>query len=731
MEQGEIIEGVLDQLRFHSAASGFTVGTFTSVEDDSVFFTATGKIEQPVEGRRYRLTGHFTVHPKYGQQFSISRAEHVNKDPRAALRELFRGPGFMGCGDQAAAHVSDALGDHALQKLLKNPELIQEVPGLSDRQKQSIAKGIESVRKNDAAVIELMDLGLSSSQISLLNKCYGDELAAVMHEDCFQPFYDIKGFRYESSLRAADGMDYALTDPRRLNAFVYHTLMDHCNNEGDTWIDFDTLRLETSGMSPDLLIATLNHLVERDLVVNDQGRIVPAGFYNDEVEIAWRLQEKFHHIDAVDDEHLDKSIAEIERELAITYADKQKEAMKQFFRHPLMILNGGPGTGKSTVVKGILMLCRKFYPNASVQLCAPTGKASKRLKQLSSSKAKTIHSLLGWNAEEDEFTYDEINPLEMDLVIIDEFSMVDTHLFASLLRALPAETRMLFIGDENQLESVSPGKVFNDLIDSGTIPMVTLETIFRQKHGSGIVTLAQNITEGSVLQYEDGVAFESLDAEGIRNRVEEIVRDSFDPENVQVLAPIYKGQAGIDELNKVMQNLLNPFSPTKVQLVVQDTVFREQDRVMLTRNMPEMDVFNGDTGVIVEIDDAKRVIMAQFEGDKEVTFTPDLLGNLSHAWAMSVHRAQGSEYPEVILVVDERSRRMLYKRLLYTGISRAKKQLYILGDRGLFENGCRTSARRARNTALKDKLQLLLPSLEEQKKEQESQQDTLQEPEQA
>lgn len=714
MEQGEIIEAVLEEIRYHAAITDFTVGVFLSQDEESRYFTATGKINQPVEGRRYRLTGSFTVHPRYGEQFAISRAERGKGDARQALKELFRGPNFAGCGEQAALKTADALGDHALQKLLKNPDLIDEVEGLREGQKKAIRKGLETVRKNDQTVIELMDLGLSAAQIDLLNKRYGDHLAEVMQEDCFVPFYEIRGFRYDSAVRAADGLGYAQTDQRRLNAMVFHAIMTSCNNQGDTWIDFDSLRMEVPGLGTDQLVATLNQLVERDLLVNDQGRIVPAGFYNDEIEIAWRLQERLRQAESVEEEALDGAIESIEQELAITYDVKQKEAMKQFFRHPLLILNGGPGTGKSTVVKGILMLCQKFWPTALVQLCAPTGKASKRLKQLSSSKAKTIHSLLGWNAEEDEFTYDETNPLEMDIMIIDEFSMVDTHLFASLLRALPAESRLLLIGDENQLESVGPGRVFNDLIESGTIPQVTLETIFRQKNGSGIVTLAQNIREGSALCYKEGVSFESLDAEGIRNRVEEIVRDSFDPENVQVLAPIYKGTVGIDELNKTMQNLMNPFSPSKTQLVVQDTVFREQDRVMLTRNMPENDVFNGDTGIIVEIDEAKKVVMAQFESDREVTFTPDLLSQLTHAWAMSVHKSQGSEYPEVILVVDERSRRMLYKKLLYTGISRAKKQLYILGDRGLFESGCRASAGRGRNTALKDKLQLLLSSPEKQ-----------------
>lgn len=714
MEQGEIIEAVLEELRYQAPATGFAVGIFRRGEEESEYFTATGKIDQPLEGRHYRLTGTFTVHPRYGEQFSITRAERISNNPRQALKELFRGPGFAGCGDRTAARISDALGDQALSKLLENPELINEVEGLRDSQKEVVLKGLESVRKNDQAVVELMGLGMSGTQIDLLSRKYGAHLSDVMDEDCFLPFYEIRGFRYESAVRAADGMGYAPSDSRRLKALVYHAILYCCTSQGDTWVDFDSLSLEVPGLRQDQLINTLNQLVEMDLVVNDQGRIVPASLYNDEIEIAWRLQEILKTDIEMEKGDLDQAIASIEEELVISYDEKQKEAMKQFFRHPLMILNGGPGTGKSTVVKGILMLCSKFYPTASVQLCAPTGKASKRLKQLSSSKAKTIHSLLGWNAEDDEFVYDEMNPMELDIVIIDEFSMVDTHLFASLLRALPAECRLLLIGDENQLESVGPGKVFNDLIDSGTVPQVTLQTIFRQKHGSGIVTLAQDISEGSPLHYEEGVSFEALNSDGIRRRVEEIVRDSFEPENVQVLAPIYKGAAGIDELNKLMQSLLNPFSPSKTQLVVQDTVFREQDRVMLTKNMPESDVFNGDMGIISEIDDAKKVIVAEFEGEKEVTFTPDLLPYLSHAWAMSVHKSQGSEYPEVILAVDERSRRMLYKRLLYTGISRAKKKLFILGDRGLFENGCRTDSRRIRKTGLKDKLQLLLPSVKEQ-----------------
>lgn len=708
MAESEIREARLEEIRFHAPSSGFLVGQFLMRSDDLSSFTAIGILNAPVEGRWYRLTGQMTVHPRYGEQFSFARAERTASDPREALKEIFRSSSFAGAGDKSAEITADALGEGALEKLLADPDLIDTVEGLNARQREAIRSGLHVLASNDRISVELMKMGLSDRQLDLLSEIYGPRLSDVILEDCFIPFYEIRGFRYASSVLIADGLDMPQGDPRCLEAMVYHTVADHCYSSGDTWMGFQDLLIALPGIGQPLLCQVLDALCEKDRLVIDEGRIATVGLYSDEVEIAWRLKEHLVQEDGIPAEQIEEEIANVEKELAIAYDEKQKEAMRQFFRNPLMILNGGPGTGKSTVVKGILMLCRKFYPSASVQLCAPTGKASKRLKQLSSSKARTIHSLLGWEVNTDEFACNETSPLEFDIVIVDEFSMVDTHLFASLLRALPSETRLLLIGDEDQLESVGPGKVFNDMIDSGTIPTVTLQTIFRQKNGSGIVSLAQQVRKEEVLTYTDGVCFEQQDAAGIRRRVEEIVRESFDPQSVQVLAPIYKGQAGIDALNKVMQDLLNPFSADKLQLVSGETIYREQDRVMLTRNMPEMDVFNGDMGIITGVDEKRRIIQVEFDGEKEVVFQKETLNLLTHAWAMSVHKSQGSEYPVVILAADERSRRMLYKRLLYTGISRAKKELYILGDRGLFENGCRTQESRIRRTDLKNKLELLL-----------------------
>lgn len=344
-----------------------------------------------------------------------------------------------------------------------------------------------------------------------------------------------------------------------------------------------------------------------------------------------------------------------------------------------------------------------MYPDAVIQLCAPTGRASKRLSQLSDNDSKTIHSLLKWNLEDNHFGKNEKDPLDIDFLIVDEFSMVDTHLFASLLKALPPHCRILLIGDEDQLESVGPGKVFSDLIETNIFPIVHLEKIFRQSKGSGIALLARDIRDEKKVDFGDGASFIERKPEHILETLMKEVSayDEDERAALQIIAPMYKGRVGIDAINAAMQQLINPPAPHKKQMKAGTVWFREGDKVMLQKNLPDDDVYNGDIGYISEIHD--HVITVDF-GTQIVDFTKDFLYYLTHAYCISVHKSQGSEYETVYCIVEPQTARMLNKKLLYTAVSRAKKQLFVIGDEKLFERQIRLKQSHIRLTMLKERI---------------------------
>ncbi|MBP3853780.1 MAG: AAA family ATPase, partial [Erysipelotrichaceae bacterium] len=445
---------------------------------------------------------------------------------------------------------------------------------------------------------------------------------------------------------------------------------------------------------------SLARLEDVDSMHMESQKIYPFSLYDDEKTIAEKIQQHNFPIETVPPEDLTDAIRDVEFDNAIEYDIHQKEAIETFFAHSMMIINGGPGTGKTTIIKGILKMCETFYPTANIQLCAPTGRATNRMSQLSSYNARTIHSLLKWNMEDNSFGANEQEPLDCDFLVVDECSMVDTHLFASLLKALPIHCRIILIGDEDQLESVGPGKVFQDLLDADICPAIHLEKIYRQKEGSGIVQMAQQIRLEQPLTYTNGVTFMQQESNTIAQTILNLAQYQ-DMDDCQILAPMYKGIAGIDLINTEMQKVLNPPSQGKAEIRIGTTVFRVQDKVMLLKNMPEQDVYNGDIGTLLEIEKEKNEIrlIVDFDGHL-VEITHDILYYLKHAYCISIHKSQGSEYDRVICIVDPSATGMYNKRLLYTAVSRAKKDLVLIGNRALFENSVRLKQRHIRQTTL-------------------------------
>ncbi len=698
-----VLQASLDFIIFENASTHYVVGSFSETENYHTFIAA-GNMKDPLEDQEYELTGRYIEHPRYGTQFQIQSARKILPRKEYSILHFLTSDTFPTIGKKTAQTIYDVLGEDCLLKIKDDPDCLHTIPGLNPKKIDILIQGIQQFDGFNETYVKLMEYGLDFKKIELLEKNYED-IFEVLNENCFRPYYEIYGFGYRSSLKIADGLNMDLHDIRRMEAYVYELARQMTMQSGNTYIHQMSLQQRIPNCPPDLLNEILQRLSQNESLHIDEDRIYSFGLYQEEIEIAKRLSHHTFRVEPVHENELLKKIKDIEFANCIHYDSQQIEAIKTFFKSSICILNGGPGTGKTTTVKAILELLKAFYPEMKIQLCAPTGRASKRLSQLALADSKTIHSLLKWNKDDNTFGINEEEPLDVDTLIIDEFSMVDTHLFASLLKALPDHVRLLLIGDEDQLESVGPGKVFQDLISSKVFPMIHLNKIFRQKNGSGIVALARSIREELPCQYIDGVEFLERNTDSILETIKTITKDK-DPQDFQILCPMYKGAAGIDKINETMQEQLNPSSALKNELKTGTTIFREEDKVMLLKNLPEEDVYNGDIGTIVSIENLNKksqCISVDF-GNRIVDFTMDFLYYLTHAYCVSVHKAQGSEYDQVLCIVDRNSLHMLEKRLLYTAISRAKKELYIIGQKDVFEKQIRLKTRHVRETTLKQRL---------------------------
>lgn len=696
---------------FRNEANQYTVARFQRTDENGEQFTATGHIPHLETDVTYRLSGTYVQHPRYGIQFQVSECVRALPDDRDALIRFFSGSHFSGIGPAMAMRLVDTLGNSLCARIREDAACLDLVEGMTEKKKHAILEGLRESGAFDASYAFLLANGLSARQIGILEEHYGDDFIQVLEEDPYRPFFEIDGFGFRSCDRLAEHYQVSEDDARRQRALVYDTLIQHCFRSGSTYVQEEALRKtlwQQFGFEAD---EALHVLMEKDVLVLEEGRIYDHRQYEAECVIASRLNAPDTRSALPDD--FDAQLAAVQEELNIVYDDSQKAAIRGFFTHSFMILNGGPGTGKTTVIRAILLLQERLSPDAEMLLAAPTGRAAKRLSELSGRAASTLHSLLKWDLETNTFLVNEKDPLNADALIVDEFSMVDSLLFAALLRAMTSHARLLLIGDQNQLPSVSSGKVLQDLIESQRFPLYCLDTIYRQSQGSGIAALAAAIRNEDPLSFEGDVRFIRCNAEQVQQAVIQVVKNALDAgysaKDIQVLSPRYQGAGGIDVLNQVLQDVINPADSFKRELKVGYRLFREGDKVLQLRNMREDAVCNGDIGEIVEIipseesvDHSAQIVVA-FD-DQIVEYEQDTLSYLTHAYCMSVHKSQGNEYPVVIMAVLPQHRFMLSRRLLYTGITRARRALVLLGDPQLFAAALKQEEREQRDTTLQLRL---------------------------
>ena len=722
-----MIKGTVDAILFQNNDNFYTVLKVDTIETNESFDsmpTVVGFLPNVVEGDVYTFKGQIVEHPRYGKQLKAETFEKELPQTKDAIISYLSSDLFKGIGKKTAQNIVNALGENAINDILNNPEVLEKVPSLPKKKQKQIAEQISSNQESEKIMIRLHDLGFGPKLSMAIYQFYMGETLKILDENPYQLVYDIKGIGFNKADQLARNIGIAADSEERLKAGLLYTLEEECIKQGHTYLPNSYVIESTQTMlndSSEVVISTkmleqkIEQLSEEKKLIQSEEQVsIPSLYYSElkSVQNLYRIQANNKKLKEIEQSDLQMHIGEIESLNQVNYATSQKEALETAINSKVMLLTGGPGTGKTTVIKGIVELYAEIHglsldyddyneDDYPVVLAAPTGRASKRLQESTGLEAMTIHRLIGWNQEtQPEDILD--NKINARLIIIDEMSMVDTWLFHQFLSAVPLDAQIVFVGDEDQLPSVGPGQVFKDLIDSKRIPRVNLTEVYRQQDGSSIVDLAHRMKVGEpidITQRFHDRSFINCTSDQIPDVVDKVVKSAvskgYNMSDIQVLAPMYKGNAGIKRLNQVLQSILNPKEKDSREIEFGDVVFRKGDKVLQLVNRPNDNIFNGDIGVIVGIFWAKEnalnkdVIVVDFEGN-EITFTRQDLLELTHAYCTSIHKSQGSEFPIVIMPIVKQYFRMLQRPILYTGLTRAKQSLVLLGDPQAFDIGLKT-----------------------------------------
>ncbi|MEX2960179.1 MULTISPECIES: ATP-dependent RecD-like DNA helicase [Staphylococcus] len=729
-----MIKGTVEAILFQNSDNYYTVLKVDTIETNESFDTmptVVGFLPNVVEGDVYTFKGQTVEHPRYGKQLKAETFEKELPQTKDAIISYLSSDLFKGIGKKTAQNIVNTLGENAINDILNDASVLEKVPSLPKKKQKQIAEQIASNQESEKVMIRLHDLGFGPKLASSIYQYYGAETLSVLDKNPYQLVYDIKGIGFSKADQLAQKIGIKFDDPERLKAGLLFTLEEECIKQGHTYIPNDqiiaaTFNVLTQNNNNDDNQINHEHLQTMLLQLNEEKRLIvdkekisiPSLYYSElkSVQNLYRIKTHTTKLKEIEQSDLQLHIGDIETNNEVSYAASQKDALQTAINSKIMLLTGGPGTGKTTVIKGIVELYAEVHgisldyddyqeDDYPVVLAAPTGRASKRLQESTGLEAMTIHRLIGWNqdTQPEDILDNEINAR---LIIIDEMSMVDTWLFHQFLSAVPLDAQIILVGDEDQLPSVGPGQVFKDLIDSNTIPRVNLTEVYRQQDGSSIIELAHRMKLGQpidITQRFHDRSFINCGTEQIPNVVEKVVNSAvnkgYDMSDIQVLAPMYKGNAGIKRLNQILQSILNPKEKDTREIEFGDVVFRKGDKVLQLVNRPNDNIFNGDIGVIVGIFWAKEnalnkdVLVVDFEGN-EITFTRQDMLELTHAYCTSIHKSQGSEFPIVIMPIVKQYFRMLQRPILYTGLTRAKQSLVLLGDPQAFDIGLNTNGQK-------------------------------------
>ena len=728
----EKITGYVEHIVYRNTENGYTVLNLVSGEEET---TCVGIFSSIAEGENIEAEGEFTEHPTYGEQFKVARFEEKMPEDREAIERYLGSGAIKGIGLALAARIVRRFKEDTFRIIEEEPERLAEVKGISENKAQEIAYQVNEKRDLRQAMIFLQQYGITMNLAVKIYQAYGQEVYAIIRENPYRLADDIEGVGFRTADEIASRVGIKMDSDFRVRSGVLYTLLT-ASTEGHTYLPQEELTARTAKLlevEPEQIEKQYMDLAIERKIVMKQGEtteIYASSFYYMEANTATMLKQLNVPYDVPDIE-IEARIRTIEKQTGMELDEHQVTAVKEAVRNGLLVITGGPGTGKTTTINTII----RYFEGEGLDifLAAPTGRAAKRMSETTGFEARTIHRMLELSGGVEGtagFERNENNPLETDVIIVDEMSMVDITIMNSLLKAVVPGTRLILVGDINQLPSVGPGSVLRDIIDSHACNVVKLTKIFRQAATSDIIVNAHKINRGEEVVLDnksmDFFFLKRYDADVIINVVLQLVKQKLPkfvdatPYDIQVLTPMRKGLLGVERLNGILQKYLNPPMSGKAEKEYGDTLFREGDKVMQTRNNYQLEweirtkyglsvdkgtgIFNGDMGIVREINDFSETMTIEFDEGRMVEYPYKLLDELELAYAITIHKSQGSEYPAVVIPLLKGPAMLLNRNLIYTAVTRARKCVTLVGNENTFYEMVQNTSQQKRYSGLKARL---------------------------
>ncbi len=747
----DTVKGFIEHIIFRNAENGYTVLNLVDGEDE---ITCVGIFQTADQGETIEAQGEYITHAVYGEQFKIERYKIVPPDDAAGIERYLGSGAVKGVGAALAARIVKKFGADTYRIIEEEPERLAEIKGISDRKAREIAAALYEKRDAREAMSFLQKYGISNTLAFRIYEAYGARVYGILKENPYQLAEDVHGIGFKIADEIAVKIGIHTDSDFRIRSGLLYTLM-LAAAEGHCYLPQSILLKkagELLGLEPALMEPQLGNLaMDKKLVMKmpapgeEECRVYASTYYYAELNCARMLHDlnvraEEEQFLPAQEQGIGEKIDRLAQELEIELDALQKKSVLESVRNGIFILSGGPGTGKTTTINVII---RYFLAEGmDIYLAAPTGRAAKRMTEATGYESRTIHRMLELSGEVSgesraaRFERNEGNPLEADVIIVDEMSMVDIFLFQALLKAVTVGTRLIMVGDVNQLPSVGPGQVLQDIMNSGRFPMVVLEKIFRQAGESDIVWNAHRIHAGQEPALDnksrDFFFLERNDTNVIYKHMIQLITEKLpsyvdaQPYDIQVLTPMRKGKLGVETLNGILQRYLNPASAEKKEYTSGETLFRENDKVMQIKNNYQLEweivsrygipidkgtgIFNGDIGIIRQINDYAHEVVVEFDEHRRVTYAYAQLDEIELAYAVTIHKSQGSEYPAVIMPLLTGPKMLFNRNLLYTGVTRAKNCVTILGSRRTVQEMVDNNYQNRRYTGLAERIRELIPT---------------------